>query len=340
MDNIEQKYLIKQQPSDFKVTEKALLSFEQSGSYACFLLEKDNMTTIFAIEKIASILGIKPKEIGFCGIKDKNAITKQHISISSKYKNIIEKLEIQNIKLTFLGFLKDRLNIGSHNGNSFEIVIRNLEDENINNVKIVPNYFGEQRFLENNIEIGKYLVKKDYKRACELLIQSKGDVREHIDLSSNDYIGAIKELNDKIISIYIHAYQSYMFNKLLSEYIKQTSSDYFEINESFGNLLFPKECSSCNVNKELPMIGFDSEEIDIVRNILNTEDVVLRDFVNRQIHSLTVEGCPRFAFIEINDFKISDFEEDELNIGKKKVTICFGLPKGSYATIVIRAMFC
>jgi tRNA pseudouridine13 synthase len=335
-----QEYIVKQQPSDFKVVEKLSISMEKSGAYACFLLEKENTTTIFAIEKIASILGIKSKEIGFCGIKDKNAITSQHISISSRYKNIIEKLEIQNIKLTFIGYLKDRLNLGNHVGNSFEIIVRNLNDEKINAVKIVPNYFGEQRFLENNIEIGKLLVKKDYKKACELLAQSKGDVKEHIDLSSNDYIGAIKELNEKIISIYVHAYQSYMFNKLLSEYIKLNLSDYVEIKELFGDLLFQKETSTSDINKELPLIGFDSEEIDIVKNILKEEGIILRDFINKQIHSLTVEGCPRKAFIELNDLKISDFEKDELNSEKKKIKVSFSLPNGSYATIVIRAMFC
>jgi tRNA pseudouridine13 synthase len=204
----------------------------------------------------------------------------------------------------------------------------------------VPNYFGEQRFLESNIEVGKLLVKKDYKRACELLVQSKKDVREHISLSSNDYIGAIKQLNEKIISIYIHAYQSYMFNKLLSEYIKSITSDYIEINESFGNLTFPRENSTCDLSKELPMIGFDSEETDIIKNILKDENVMLRDFVNRQIHSLTVEGCPRNAFIELKDLKISDLQDDDLNAGKKKVNVSFSIPKGSYATIVIRAMFC
>ena len=47
----------------------------------------------------------------------------------------------------------------------------------------------------------------------------------------------------------------------------------------------------------------------------------------------------REAFIEMNDFEISDESEDELNENKEKLTVKFSLPKGCYATVFVEYLF-
>ena len=59
----------------------------------------------------------------------------------------------------------------------------------------------------------------------------------------------------------------------------------------------------------------------------------------RQIPWLIEETLYRDVFVDVKNFKTIKYEKDELNQGKFKQVIKFMLPKGSYATIVIKEMF-
>ena len=51
------------------------------------------------------------------------------------------------------------------------------------------------------------------------------------------------------------------------------------------------------------------------------------------------ETVYRYAVADVKDYKIIKYEEDELNKGKFKQVISFILPKGSYATILVKQFF-
>ena len=67
--------------------------------------------------------------------------------------------------------------------------------------------------------------------------------------------------------------------------------------------------------------------------------IKLDDFIIRQFPYLIEETVYRDVFVKIKDFKILNYEKDELNPEKFKEKISFFLPKGSYATMVIKQMF-
>ncbi|MBI1968815.1 tRNA pseudouridine(13) synthase TruD, partial [Candidatus Woesearchaeota archaeon] len=97
---------------------------------------------------------------------------------------------------------------------------------------------------------------------------------------------------------------------------------------------------------KIPLIGFGSEELEkepemkeLIATLLEKESITYNDFIIRQLPDITPEGELRKAFIEVKDFQMSSPEDDELNPEKKKVMVQFFLPKGSYATMVIRKMF-
>ena len=52
-----------------------------------------------------------------------------------------------------------------------------------------------------------------------------------------------------------------------------------------------------------------------------------------------MEGKTRNVFVDVSNLEIGQFENDELNYGMKKIKIKFGLPKGSYATMLIKKLF-
>ncbi len=303
---------IKQLPEDFAVKEISNVKFLDKGNYLYFKLKKKNWNTLDAAKEISKRLNLPIKNIGFAGSKDKKAITEQVISVKNTKKERIENLKIKDIELEFLGYGDEPITLGDLEGNYFEITIRNLDSFNIKTPKKVINYFGEQRFSRNNIEIGKNIIRKDFRKACEIL---------ELEVKNNDYIGALKTIPKRLLKMYAHAYQSFIWN----ETVKEITQNKIKA-------------------EEIPLIGFGTEleefpEVKkIIENILERENLTLTDFIIKQIPELSLEGGTRKVFIKIKDFKILKKENDELNKTKKKIKISFTLPKGSYATVVVKEL--
>ena len=94
----------------------------------------------------------------------------------------------------------------------------------------------------------------------------------------------------------------------------------------------------------IPVIGFATEIKDekinsIVQKILDKEEICKNDFIIRSIPDLSSAGNERDLFVDVKDLVIGNLEDDELNIGKKKVRLSFSLGKGSYATEVVKELF-
>lgn len=314
-------YKLKQFPEDFIVKEISNLSFKDLGKYAICLLKKRNYTTIRAIEQIARVLNKKIKDIGFAGTKDKRAITEQYISLKDVNKENIGKIKLKDIELKFVGYSDKPISLGDLERNEFIITIRNLKEKEISNLEkkikekcLMPNYFGKQRFSKNNVKIGKLLLKSGFKEALKLILETNPDykekIEEYIKKKPNDFVGALRLMPKKLLILYVHAYQSYLWNKTLEEYLK--------INKK---------------NVKIQLIGFgieiENKEINkIITKIMKEEGITFRTFINKQIHEISLEGSLRDAFVEIKDLKILEKGKDFLKIG-------FKLKKGSYATVAV-----
>ncbi len=343
-------YKLKQITEDFIVREINNLKLDDKGQFAYFSLKKTNYNTLKAIEKIAEKLRINPKNIGFAGNKDRNAITEQTISIKNGKKDC-ENITLKDIELEYLGRGSSEIYIGSLKENSFEIIVRNLPKKDVKKIRekvkkgiLMPNYFGEQRFSKNNTELGKALVKSDFKEAINVLLDSSSEFNEKINLRlqdrKNDFVGALKIVPFKLLRLYVHAYQSFIFNKTLDQYSASLKNNKAEKNKKrlIKNKITEK------IQEKLPIIGFSSEINDkkiekIIEKIMEEENITNRDFIIRAIPELSSEGSERAAFIKISNFKIINVEKDELNEGKEKMVVSFSLPKGCYATILIDFLF-
>ena len=340
-------YKIKQVPDDFIVKEITSIKLKDSGNYTYFILKKRSYTTERAVSTIAHYLKTDRKNIGYAGSKDKNAVTEQMISI--KGFNKTKDIELKDIQLIYKGKGDERISLGDLKGNEFIITVRNLNKKEIKLTSIqIPNYFDEQRFSKNNAEIGKSILKKDFKKAVDLILEDSSEktsgfeegVKEHISAFPNDFIGAIKKVPKKIRMMYVHAFQSLIFNKAITELIKLETHDYKKVDYSQGIFVFPnKEIN----NTKIPIIGFgtefkDKKLRDISLKILKEEGIELRDFIIRGMPELVSEGDERNMFVIAEEIK-TKVEKDELKKDKKKCIISFKLPKGSYATIIIKKIF-
>lgn len=168
---------LKQLPEDFKVEELNELEISKSEKpYKVYLLEKKSMETFSLLSYLAKKNNIPVSEFGIAGLKDKHAITKQYFTLPSKYD--LKTLQEKNFRITFLGYVNEKLKLGNLTGNKFEITVRDVKKGELEGVAQkaetiekmgVPNYFDSQRFgsVINQEFIAKYLIKRDYEKAVK-----------------------------------------------------------------------------------------------------------------------------------------------------------------------------
>ena len=147
---------IRSQPEDFFVEEIA--SFEPSGAGEHLLLtvEKRGMNTVFAAKAIAAWAGVEESAIGYAGLKDRHAVTRQRFSVWLPKKTApeIATLETDELRVLEHAWHTRKLPRGALAGNRFVLVLRELVGEcaeveaRLQTIAArgVPNYFGEHRF--------------------------------------------------------------------------------------------------------------------------------------------------------------------------------------------------
>jgi tRNA pseudouridine13 synthase len=327
----DETYKIKQVPEDFVVREKSSRTYTgplKAGDYSIFRMKKKNYTTERAVQAIADALKISRKNIGYAGAKDSAATTEQSISLHHIAKERALGLKLKDISLEYVGQDSEPISLGDLDCNEFEIVVRSITNLP-KKVDGIINYYGEQRFSTNNADIGKAILKKEFKKAIEMITthpgREEGQLKKFLEEKGSDYVGALKKMPWKTLNMYIHAYQSKLWNETAKRLIE-------------------RHAAGAQANMKVPVIGFateieDKELKDIIETVMKEEDIKLQDFVIRAIPDLSSPGTERELYSEVKDLNIGELEEDELNLGKKKVKISFSLGKGSYATEAIKSLF-
>ena len=82
--------LFKQNKDDFCVTEVPLYEFSGEGEHLVIKIRKKDLATWDAIEILANFLGCRPRDIGYAGLKDKNALNIQYNTILKKQTDYIK----------------------------------------------------------------------------------------------------------------------------------------------------------------------------------------------------------------------------------------------------------
>lgn len=320
--------IVKQIPEDFIVEEVLNKDLtENKTDYLIIKLTKRLWESYKIIEAISKSLRIKTKFIGIAGNKDKQAITTQYLSLYRVSKERIPQIKINNTQIEFAGYCYNRINLGDLKGNNFKITIRDLDKK----VKLpeelqLENYFDDQRFgnKQNTHLVGKAMLQKDFAKVCSLL---------SLDVVGTDYVGAIRKQQRRLLRFYISSYQSYLWNKTLSEILKK-QKEISEIDYAVGKLILTKNKMK---DFQIPILNFDTPEDKIIDKILKEENVSRNDFIIKEIPELINGGVQREAFLNIEKIKYK-WDKDELNKGKLKLLVEFFLPKGSYATMLIKKL--
>ena len=164
--------VFRSEPSDFYVEELPLLSLKKKGAYCHFLIEKRGLTTAEAVEAIAHAMGRRNRDVGYAGLKDTHAVTRQWISMERVAPDRVRRLKLRHIKILEWGRHDQPIKVGCLKGNRFRIRIRQVNcpmEEALERTRAIlsvlsqrgmPNAFGPQRFGNrgNSHELGKAIV--------------------------------------------------------------------------------------------------------------------------------------------------------------------------------------
>lgn len=319
--------IIKTCPDDFVVDEIPLYEPCGQGQHLYIKFRKTSMTTREVVTKIARGLNIKANLIGTAGLKDKDAITSQWISVPVHLLGSVDPMSFQDDKIEILECKKhnNKLKIGHLIGNHFKIRIRFCEPNFISKAadvisrimdKGLVNFYGEQRFGVdgNNVYEGRDIL-----------------------------LGKKKQDNSFLRRLFMSSYQSHLFNGYAYSRLKAglawkiMKGDVLKKVKTGGIFICedPEIDQQRFDNKEIvqtgPMIGFKmkqptDESVEFEKSILQAmscDEEVEQGCIKRKIM-----GTRRPLLVYPWD--MSYFEDDA------GLVINFSLPKGSFATVFIR----
>lgn len=168
--------VIKQRPEDFIVDEQPLYEPSGEGEHIYLYVEKSGLSTMQLVRIIAKHFNVDERAVGYAGMKDKHALTRQVVSIHAPGKRAEDFPSIvhDHVSVLWADQHANKLRVGHLRGNRFSIRIREVDPLRVVAAKKVldtltavgiPNYFGPQRFGHrgNNHELGRLLLAQEWR---------------------------------------------------------------------------------------------------------------------------------------------------------------------------------
>ncbi len=378
----------KQTAEDFQVEEIPLYPCSGHGEHLYLWIEKSGITTRNLLAQLTKGLKVKERNLGYAGLKDAQALTRQMISVPLSHLDQIEKLNLNNAKIIQINRHGNKLRLGHLAGNRFTITLHKTEPGALLHAQRilqqlekrgVPNLFGEQRYgvLGNSAELGKLLIEKnfpkfcrefigdpqlirnqDWKRAAELYRQGKlqqaldhlpggmADERHLLQLllSCKSHQTAVFALPKNLLRLFLSAAQANYFDRLLQQRlpdldqlrdgdiaVKHINGACFRVEHAAAE---QSRADSFEISPSAPLFG---SKVMLATGKPGETELKLMEESGLSLESwklgkgLTMSGERRPLRVPLNQSEI-------LSHGKNFLTLRFILPKGSYATSVLREL--
>ena len=251
----------------------------------------------------------------------------------------------------------------------------------------VPNYFDDQRFGSVSGPAGEFiagrLVRGDFEGALKLaltapyehdraeqkrekqtLVQHWGDWQrlkadlprsharslvDYLRQHPTDFRGAVARLRPELRGLYLSAYQSHLWNRVLARWLTANApSDALRpVKLRLGPVPFhhslPEDAFDALSALALPLPTArwkpeaDDPRLALVEGVLAEEGISLREMQIKGVRELFFSRGDRAALCVPENLG-HEWADDERNAGKLRLTLSFDLPRGSYATLVVKAV--
>jgi tRNA pseudouridine13 synthase len=404
-------------PEDFVVEERLSEdvavrlrpTIDRAARFAVYRVTKTSLTTPQAAGMLARELGVPVARVSYAGLKDKHAVTTQHMAAEARVGGEAsgkQGVECAGVRAELIGFSMEPARAAWIHDNAFRIVVRSLNDARAKRLGEradmftesaggptlwLVNYFGEQRFASARHGEGfaaRHLVRGEFEQAMRLLIgtptrKDSGPRRAltravashwsnfdsaiesiprcperravEVLAAGGSFAQAFAALPTLDKSMCIEAYQSMLWNRmarLLSEQVDRTSV--VRVEDVFGVMMFPRwsmltpDQRKRLVEMSIPMLapGTRMDESaawgDAARAVLAEESLALAQLRVPGLTSPSFIDAPRAWMMPVREFSLGPVAADECAAARSplrwKREARFVLPRGSYATVVLRAL--
>jgi tRNA pseudouridine13 synthase len=309
-----------------------------TGEHTYLWIEKRGVTTLDAIRRIGDLLGVDASHVGYAGMKDRNAVTRQWISLQRVEPERALELDTADIKVLAATRHGNKLRLGHSNGNRFELVVTVAEGEDpLATMRArmaalaaagVPNRFGDQRFgaAGDNAAVGLALLR-----------------------------GERRERNHRVRKLLLSAAQSAVFNRALDLRaarggLKAVLAGDVLQKVATGGLFITEDVAVDQARVDAgelvptgPMPGGREKEPPPGTAARALEDEALaatgatREDFDRAGRDLPGARRPLLVALTLGDPPVQP-EPGGAGPPEVALRLCFSLPAGSYATVVVQAL--
>lgn len=379
---------LRRRADDFLVQE--LTDFQPSrGLFAFYLLEKQSLGTLEAVQAICRKWRLPRQAVSFGGLKDKHAHTRQHLTIAGGPRRSLRQ---ERFSLTYLGPAARSFHASDIRGNRFQITLRSLSPPAAEAALALlpqvardgaPNYFDDQRFGslgQSQQFVAQPWVRSDYERALWLAIADDNEhdsaqqrrakqslreswsddaaraqhavqlghsqVAEHLLRRPGDFRGALVRLPIDARGLHLAAFQSWIWNRMLSALLErelpEESRMPLELKPgtvwSYGELSPQQRQKLTQLALPLPSARAKEEcreHLPLVEAALAPLGLSLRELRVKYPRDSFFSKGMRAAVVLPADLG-GETADDEVYDGMRKLTLRFELPRGAYATMIVK----
>ncbi len=305
--------------------ELALYEPTGTGAHTWLWIEKRGLATMEMIAGMAEVLSVREREFGYAGLKDAHAVTRQWVSLEGLDEAKIPSLENDRVRVLRATRHGNKLKLGHLRGNRFDLLVRGASDADSVRTNLqhmvrvgVPNYFGEQRFGKRGANLDK---------GMRIL---HGNPRK-----------AARAMPKRLMRLLISAVQSEVFNRVLVRRLESMdrmwAGDVAWLHRN--GACFPCEdpkseqirCDAFEISPSGPLPGpkmlRPRLEPGRIEEEITAELELTPEVFGRLPHAIN-QGGRRPLRVPL--------WEPEVIAEAEGLRLRFGLPKGSYATSVLR----
>ena len=181
---------LKDRNEDFLVEEIPAYEPCGHGEHLYLHIEKSGRPTLEVVRALARHFSVPSRSVGFAGMKDKHAVTRQWLSVHSPDDQRVGTFECAGVTIVSAARHRNKLRVGHLRGNRFVTRIRDVELDQVEEAKMIlqvvqehgaPNAVGEQRFGYRRLNhlIGRAYLLEEWEQMCQLILGGADDPNNH-----------------------------------------------------------------------------------------------------------------------------------------------------------------
>jgi len=171
---------------------------------------------------------------------------------------------------------------------------------------------------------------------------------EHLKREPQDFGGAFYHLSSRLRLIHLYSYQSHLWNRAVAEFVRARTqpNQRVVLRSAEGPLVYPEIDVDLGVGPDAmfrlpgPKLADveDREQFDLLADALAHDRLVPAQFVIEGVSGFQIKGEDRPLCVTPRHLRLRPARADALNPGAMSVEVRFELPRGAYATLVVKRL--